>query len=163
MNIPFYIMAKGADMIKNIPKKRLTLREIWSECEYLNSLNKEEKNQYKSLTIDKKREILKYFKTTKNHNDVSKDNKLNSFFKKRGIEHPSITLINATDKNRVDVFVNKLGNMTGMLSMNLEKQMNYNYHMSQLNQNFINTALLNKIINQNDEIIELLKIIENKE
>ncbi len=53
--------------------------------------------------------------------------------------------------------------MAGMLSMNLEKQKNYNYHMSQLNQNFINTASLNKIINQNDEIIELLKIIVNKE
>lgn len=134
------------------------------ELEYLETLPKENKKAFRKLSKEEKKRIISEFKqekynTNSHYQQKMNTDKLNSFFEKRGIYNPSNILLNAADKNRIDVFSNKMGNMAGMLTLNLEKQMNYNHHMTQLSQNFVNTALLNRIVNQNDEIIELLKHI----
>lgn len=48
--------------MKELPKNRLTFKETWIEPDYLKTLNKEQRKEYKSLSIEEKRHILSEFK-----------------------------------------------------------------------------------------------------
>ncbi|HDF2013427.1 TPA: hypothetical protein PDG69_001663 [Staphylococcus aureus] len=47
--------------MKELPKSRLTFKESMIESQYLATKTKEEKKQYKQLSVEDKREILKEY------------------------------------------------------------------------------------------------------
>ncbi|WP_257614880.1 hypothetical protein [Staphylococcus equorum] len=87
---------------------------------------------------------------------------LTKFFDKQGIPNPTNTTLDAFSRQRIDANVDKVLNSLGMFTTNREKQAQYNYYVTQQKQNFIQIAQNDKLIKQNDEIIDLLKTIANK-
>lgn len=87
---------------------------------------------------------------------------LTKFFDKQGIPNPTNTTLDAFSRQRIDANVDKVLNSLGMLTTNREKQAQYNYYVTQQKQNFIQIAQNDKLIKQNDEIIDLLKTIASK-
>ena len=87
---------------------------------------------------------------------------LTKFFDKQGIPNPTNTTLDAFSRQRIDANVDKVLNSLGMFTTNREKQAQYNYYVTQQKQNFIQIAQNDKLIKQNDEIIDLLKSIANK-
>lgn len=49
--------------MKELPKSRLTFKESMIESQYLATKTKEEKKQYKQLSVEDKREILKEYQS----------------------------------------------------------------------------------------------------
>ncbi len=54
---------KGEMNMKELPKSRLTFKESMIESQYLATKTKEEKKQYKQLSVEDKREILKEYQS----------------------------------------------------------------------------------------------------
>ncbi|WP_294584879.1 PH domain-containing protein [uncultured Staphylococcus sp.] len=48
--------------MKELPKNRLTFKELWVEVDYLKLLDSTQKKEYKKLSIEEKRERLNSFK-----------------------------------------------------------------------------------------------------
>lgn len=89
-------------------------------------------------------------------------NRLIKFFSTQGIYNPSQTTLDAFAKQNIMANFDKFYHALGTFTLNMEKQAMYNYYQTQQNQNFIQIAQNDKLIKQNDEIIELLKQIANK-
>ena len=89
-------------------------------------------------------------------------NRLIKFFSTQGIYNPSKTTLDAFAKQNIMANFDKFYHALGTFTLNMEKQAMYNYYQTQQNQNFIQIAQNDKLIKQNDEIIELLKQIANK-
>ncbi|MCE5003239.1 hypothetical protein KJJ36_12670 [Staphylococcus pseudoxylosus] len=87
---------------------------------------------------------------------------LDKFFATQGIYNPSRTTTDAFTKQNIMANFDKFYHALGAFTLNMEKQAMYNYYQTQQNQNFIQIAQNDKLIKQNDEIIELLKQIANK-
>ncbi|OEK48567.1 hypothetical protein EUA50_03020 [Staphylococcus saprophyticus] len=92
-----------------------------------------------------------------------------NFFATQGIYYPSQTTLNAFSKQNIMANFDKFYHAFGTFTLNMEKQATYNYYQTQQNQNFIQIAQNDtiikqqeKIVEQNDEIIKLLKIISEK-
>ncbi|PTJ01449.1 hypothetical protein BU047_10500 [Staphylococcus simulans] len=84
------------------------------------------------------------------------------FFRTQGIPNPTETTIEAFKFQKIFANFDNFYHVMGQFTFNIEKQAQFNYYMSQQKQNFIHIAQRDKIIKQNDEIIELLKKIADK-
>lgn len=90
----------------------------------------------------------------RNFYDKSQDEKTSSFFRTQGIINPSKVTLDAFNKQDIMANFNKFYNFVGKLTLNQEKQAQFNYYDVQQRQNFINIAQQDEIIKQNDKIIE---------
>lgn len=157
----------------------------WNENKYKGTLTTEEKQVYKSLTREQKDnvvwewlndnpiDLLKEEKRLKEEQIKTKQlkikeskefqkEKITKFFATQGIYNPSNTTIEVFQKQQILANFDKFYHAFGQLTFNMEKQATYNYYMTHQKQNFIQIAQNDKIIKQNEEIIELLKVIANK-
>ena len=90
--------------------------------------------------------------------------KLTSFFKTQGINKPSDTTLNAFERQDIMANFNKFYNFVGKLTLNQEKQAQFNFYDVQQRQSFITIAQNDEIIKQNDKIVEQNeKLIEQNE
>ena len=80
--------------------------------------------------------------------------KLSSFFKTQGIINPSDTTLNAFERQDIMANFNKFYNFVGKLTLNQEKQAQFNFYDVQQRQSFITIAQNDEIIKQNDKIVE---------
>lgn len=131
-----------------------------------NLLDEESMEEVEELTyqankeeIDRKREKEEKKANKLNETD---DDRLVKFFNTQGIDNPTKTTLDAFKKQRIQANFDTFYHSMGMFTFNMEKQAKYNYYMSQQKQNFIQIAQNDKLIKQNDEIIDLLKQIANK-
>lgn len=85
--------------------------------------------------------------------------KLSSFFKTQGIINPSDTTLNAFERQDIMANFNKFYNFIGKLTLDQEKQAQFNFYDIQQRQNFINIAQQDEIIKQNDEIVQQNQIL----
>ncbi len=157
----------------------------WNENKYKGTLSTEEKQVYKSLTREQKDDavwkwlndnpidLLKEEKRLKEErvktkqlkikeNNESQKERVAKFFATQGIYNPSKTTIEAFQKQQILANFDNFYHAFGKLTFDMEKQATYNYYMTHQKQNFIQIAQNDKIIKQNEEIIELLKVIANK-
>ena len=171
--------------------ENLTFKESYTEGNIIKDLNKEDKKKWKNFNIVTKKRLIHLFKTDKetfkkelefslsdssstnlNPDKVLSDNekeKLINFFATQGIYYPSQTTLNAFSKQNIMANFDKFYHAFGTFTLNMENQATYNYYQTQQNQNFIQIAQNDtiikqqeKIVEQNDEIIKLLKIISEK-
>ncbi|HCZ0036780.1 TPA: hypothetical protein PF654_002617 [Staphylococcus aureus] len=167
--------------MKELPKNRLTFKEGMLEGQYLSGKTKEEKKNYKQLTIEEKRKILDKFKKER---DADFQNYKSDNYEKSHEESPSNSnkslngqgIKEATDvtsyayqKQNISPNLLKVYNGIGSFTTNLDKQAKFVFYDTQLKQNFVFIAQKDelikqndKIIEQNDEIIKLLKQIADK-
>lgn len=162
---------------------KLGFRESMTETEIVATFkkNKEEKDYWESLDVETKKSLIKEFKNNKrefydhfqtkmqetnptyqNETLIKSNEKLDKFFATQGIYKPSQTTTDAFCKQNIMANFDKFYHALGAFTLNMEKQAMYNYYQTQQNQNFIQIAQNDKLIKQNDEIIELLKIVANK-
>ncbi|WP_241957161.1 hypothetical protein [Staphylococcus devriesei] len=150
----------------------LGFRESMKEADILARLDKNEKEIWKSLDVESKREYISIYKKDKNlfletfqdkvqetdpehENSFLKANneELEKFFIKQGINHPTSTTKNAFSKQRFDArfdrFMNSLGTITG----NLERQAMFTFYSTQQKQNFIEIAQLDTLIKQHNDLL----------
>lgn len=80
--------------------------------------------------------------------------KLSSFFKTQGIIKPSDTTLNAFERQDIMANFNKFYNFVGKLTLDHDKQAQFNFYDIQQRQNFIAVAQNDEIIKQNDKIVE---------
>ena len=80
--------------------------------------------------------------------------KLSSFFKTQGINKPSDTTLNAFERQDIMANFNKFYNFVGKLTLDHDKQAQFNFYDIQQRQNFIAVAQNDEIIKQNDKIVE---------
>lgn len=163
--------------------EKLGFRESMTDAEIQTLFRKDQevKDYWENLDIDTKKELIKVYKLNKrefhekiqaNMQEINPDyqdknlikNKeiLDNFFATQGIYNPSKTTTDAFTKQNIMANFDKFYHALGAFTLNMEKQAMYNYYQTQQNQNFIQTAQNDKLIKQNDEIIELLKTIANK-
>lgn len=164
-------------------EEKLGFRESMTDAEIQSIFKKkkEEKEFWDNLDIKSKKELIKVYKLNKRefheiiqsklqetnpsyqNEDLLKDKeKLNKFFATQGIYKPSQTTMDAFSKQNIQANFDKFYHALGTFTLNMEKQAMYNYYQTQQNQNFIQIAQNDKLIKQNDEIIELLKTIASK-
>ncbi|UXR51627.1 hypothetical protein MUA82_08295 [Staphylococcus simulans] len=158
--------------MKELPKKRLTFREGIIEGQYLATLTKEEKANYKKMSILEKREILNSFKDTlAQKEEENKKASLFDYMKRTMIKHglDEITTIteNAILKNEPGKHIDSF--MTRLSSFSTTKDGTTVFTYELINQNFVLIKLLdeqlkqnNKLIEQNKEIIALLQKIADQ-
>ncbi|HDZ7843977.1 TPA: hypothetical protein ACN3DE_001576 [Staphylococcus aureus] len=167
--------------MKELPKNRLTFKEGMLEGQYLSGKTKEEKKNYKQLTIEEKRKILDKFKKErdadfqnyksdnyeKSHEESASNS--NKSLNSQGIKNASEVTSYAYEKQGISPKLLKVYNGIGSFTTNLDKQAKFVFYDTQLKQNFVFIAQKdelikqnNKIIEQNDEIIQLLKQIADK-
>ncbi|WP_262504612.1 hypothetical protein [Staphylococcus warneri] len=162
----------------------LSAKESFISGTIKGKLNKHDAKKWKNLSDDTKRELIELYKTDKyafdyrlknylqdeskfveenekHLSDESRDH-LIKFFATQGIYNPSETTLKAFSKQSILASFDKFYSLMGMFTLNTEKQALYNYYMTQQKQNFIQIAQNDKLIKQNDEIIDLLKQISNK-
>lgn len=155
----------------------------WNEGKYKKTLNNDEKRVYKSLTRKQKDTAVIAF--VEGHSiDLLQDNlkevlsqeeakqigisskesndKLINFFNTQGIFNPSETTLEVFKQQKIYANFDNFYHAIGQFTLNMEKQAQYNYYMSQQKQNFIHIAQRDKIIKQNEEIIQLLKEIVDR-
>ncbi|MGW7906284.1 hypothetical protein ACWEXP_00755 [Staphylococcus pseudoxylosus] len=163
--------------------EKLGFRESMTDAEIqaLFRKNPDAKDFWENLEIDTKKELIKIYKLNKRefHENIQvkmqeinpdyqdenliKDKEvLDKFFATQGIYNPSRTTTDAFTKQNIMANFDKFYHALGAFTLNMEKQAMYNYYQTQQNQNFIQIAQNDKLIKQNDEIIELLKQIANK-
>ena len=139
--------------MKEPPHNRLTFKESMTEGEYLTTITKEDKIRYKKLSVEEKRKVLNDF----NASTPQKDDKVSLFdyMKRTMLKHgldevTSITenavLKNEPGKDGTTVFTYELINQNFVVIKILDEQLKQN----------------KKIIEQNNEIISLLKQIANR-
>ena len=151
-------------------KNRLTFKESMVEGRYLTTLTKEEKSHYKKQSIDEKRKILNNFDNSSSKNN---DEKVSIFdymkrtMVKHGIDEVTSITENAIFKNEPGKHIDSF--MTRLSSFSTTKDGSTVFTYELINQNFVLIKILdeqlkqnNKIIEQNNEIISLLKQIANK-
>lgn len=165
--------------MKELPNDHLTMKESWTEGILLGTLTKEQKVRYKQMSISEKRKIIDNYKNKRpieiegvSEEGISDDRfdtlKLQRTLDKRDLNSLSPNAIHSLDKNGVGQFIDSF---TSKLSSTLFNPSNsdqmFTYEL--INQNFVLIKLLddnnkqnNKIIEQNDEIIELLRKIAEK-
>ncbi|MFW2511880.1 hypothetical protein ACNRAK_08885, partial [Staphylococcus epidermidis] len=155
--------------MKEIPKNRLTFKESMTEGRYVATLTKEEKSYYKKLSIDEKRKALNDF----NASTSQKDDKVSLFdymkrtMLKHGLDEVTSITENAILKNEPGKHIDSF--MTRLSSFSTTKDGTTVFTYELINQNFVVIKILDeqlkqnkKIIEQNNEIISLLKQIANK-
>ncbi|MEB7692149.1 hypothetical protein ACFDA3_11480 [Staphylococcus epidermidis] len=155
--------------MKEIPKNRLTFKESMTEGRYVATLTKEEKSYYKKLSIDEKRKALNDF----NASTPQKDDKVSLFdymkrtMLKHGLDEVTSITENAILKNEPGKHIDSF--MTRLSSFSTTKDGKTVFTYELINQNFVVIKILDeqlkqnkKIIEQNNEIISLLKQIANK-
>lgn len=166
--------------------EQLGFRESFIEGSFLAELDKKQKKQWKELSIEDKRHFIKLYKEIfkfnkeKFYQDLEhifqergilgeektpeqiQHDKLIDFFRTQGIPNPTETTIEAFKFQQIFANFDNFYHVMGQFTFNIEKQAQFNYYMSQQKQNFIHIAQRDKIIKQNDEIIELLKKIADK-
>ena len=135
----------------------------------------EDENEFKSKVLEMYREKYpnKADAVEEQQNKVSKametqdkytKEKLSSFFKTQGIIKPSDTTLNAFERQDIMANFNKFYNFVGKLTLDHDKQAQFNFYDIQQRQNFIAVAQQDKIIQQNDEIVQQnQKLIEQNE
>lgn len=165
--------------MKELPNDHLTMKELWTEGILLGTLTKEQKVKYKQMSISEKRKIIDDYKNKRlieiegipveeSPNNKFDTLKLQRTLDKRDLNSLSEHAIHSLDKNGVGQFIDSF---TSKLSSTLSNPSNsgqmFTYEL--INQNFVLIKLLddnnkqnNKIIEQNDEIIELLRKIAEK-
>ena len=165
--------------------EQLGFRETMTEGNILAVLDKRQKRQWKELSIEDKRKLIILYKEIFKKDKEKFFNKLNEtfrrkgiseektpeqkhydkligFFQTQGINNPSNTTIEAFRHQQIFANFDNFYHAVGQFTLNMEKQAQYNYYMSQQKQNFINIAQQDKLIKQNEGIIRLLKIIADK-
>ena len=83
------------------------------------------------------------------------DTKMGDFFLTQGISNPSNVTKYAFEHQSMMANWNKFYNGFGMLTLNMEKQAQYNYYDMQQRQNMINIAQNDAIIKQNEETLKV--------
>ena len=166
--------------------KPLGFKESFTEGSILTVLDKRQKRQWNELDVEEKRYFINLYKEKYKDNpqllisdleqlfnekgttgepkspEQIQNEKLEKFFKTQGIYNPSQTTMEAFKHQQIFANFDNFYHAIGQFTFNMEKQAQYNYYMSQQKQNFIQVAQNDKIIKQNDEIIQLLKIIAEK-
>lgn len=159
----------------------------WNEAKYKQTLYPDELEVYKSLKRNKKELVVwewlegrPFNLLNSNHikeiDEIIEEQNLKveqekeekeyeriiNFFTTQGIYQPSDTTIESFKKQQITANFDNFYHALGQFTFNMEKQATYNYYMSQQKQNFIQIAQNDKIIKQNEEIINLLSKIANK-
>ncbi|EGG60374.1 hypothetical protein [Staphylococcus epidermidis] len=155
--------------MEEIPKNRLTFKESMTEGRYVATLTKEEKTYYKELSIDEKRKALNDFNASTPQKDdkVSLFDYVKSTMLKHGLDEVTSITENAILKNEPGKHIDSF--MTRLSSFSTTKDSGTVFTYELINQNFVVIKILDeqlkqnkKIIEQNNEIISLLKQIANK-
>ncbi|MDS3931227.1 hypothetical protein RJB83_06670 [Staphylococcus epidermidis] len=155
--------------MEEIPKNRLTFKESMTEGRYVATLTKEEKTYYKELSIDEKRKALNDFNASTPQKDdkVSLFDYMKSTMLKHGLDEVTSITENAILKNEPGKHIDSF--MTRLSSFSTTKDSGTVFTYELINQNFVVIKILDeqlkqnkKIIEQNNEIISLLKQIANK-
>lgn len=155
--------------MEEIPKNRLTFKESMTEGRYVATLTKEEKTYYKELSIDEKRKALNDFNASTPQKDdkVSLFDYMKSTMLKHGLDEVTSITENAILKNEPSKHIDSF--MTRLSSFSTTKDSGTVFTYELINQNFVVIKILDeqlkqnkKIIEQNNEIISLLKQIANK-
>lgn len=164
--------------MKEAPKNRLTMKELWVEGDYLTTLSKDDKKAYKALDIEEKRVALSNHTKNKNSNNNLADNNTHipKYIHNMGLTNLSSDTLNFILSNRIGSFSNdwltKLSSITANTKENREMMMDKEVVI----QNFALIKLLDDLIkdnqelkehndtliNQNKEIINLLTKIADK-
>lgn len=160
--------------MKETPKNRLTFKESMTEGRYLATLTKEEKSHYKKLSIDDKRKVLMKFNDSSSQKVSEHSTEKVSLFDymkrtmlKHGLDEVTSITENAILKNEPGKHIDSF--MTRLSSFSTTKDGTTVFTYELINQNFVVIKILDeqlkqnkKIIEQNNEIISLLKQIANK-
>jgi hypothetical protein len=150
--------------MEEIPKNRLTFKESMTEGRYVATLTKEEKTYYKELSIDEKRKALNDFNASTPQKDdkVSLFDYMKSTMLKHGLDEVTSITENAILKNEPGKHIDSF--MTRLSSFSTTKDSGTVFTYELINQNFVVIKILDeqlkqnkKIIEQNNEIISLLK------
>ncbi|WP_270893094.1 hypothetical protein [Staphylococcus saprophyticus] len=167
--------------------ENLGMIESLTEGKIVGGLNKEDKKKWKQLNIVSKKELIKLYKEDKAKFDLElhdvlddtsstlsnpdkiiteeEKDKLTKFFSTQGIYNPSSTTLNAFSKQDIMANFDRFYHAMGMLTLNMDKQANYNYHRTQQNQNFIQIAQNDTIIKNQEKQIEqnskIINILQN--
>lgn len=164
--------------MKEMPKNRLTMKEIWVEGDYLATLSKDNKKSYKSLNLEEKRIALSNYMKNKNSNNNLEDDKTHipKYIQNMGLTNLSSDTLNFILSNKIGSYSNdwltKLSSITANTKENREMMMDkeiviQNFALIKLLDDLIkdNQQLKNNnatLINQNEQIIELLTKIADK-
>lgn len=164
--------------MKEAPKNRLTMKELWVEGDYLSTLSKEDKKNYKELSIEQKRKILNNFKVQKDTNTIEEQDpfkSVNKTLKKHGLTNITDPTKELIKVNNIGQFIDSFFSRLSSTAMN-PKDSDTIFTYEQINQNFALIKLLDDLIkdnqelkehndtliNQNKEIINLLTKIADK-
>ncbi|SUM22987.1 phage protein [Staphylococcus epidermidis] len=155
--------------MKKPPHNQLTFKESMTEGKYLTTITKEEKIRYKKLSIEEKRKVLNDFNasTPKKDDKVSLFDYMKRTMLKHGLDEVTSITENAVLKNEPGKHIDSF--MTRLSSFSTTKDGTTVFTYELINQNFVVIKILDeqlkqnkKIIEQNNEIISLLKQIANK-
>ena len=155
--------------MKEPPQNRLTFKESMTEGKYLTTITKEEKIRYKKLSVEEKRKVLNDFNasTPKKDDKVSLFDYMKRTMLKHGLDEVTSITENAVLKNEPGKHIDSF--MTRLSSFSTTKDGTTVFTYELINQNFVVIKILDeqlkqnkKIIEQNNEIISLLKQIANK-
>ncbi|OHR45984.1 hypothetical protein [Staphylococcus sp. HMSC056D08] len=160
--------------MKELPKDRLTVKEIWTESKLESTLNKAQKESYRKMSIDKKRDILHKYK-----NEIpfyieelsEKELEIKSIEKtlnKRGLNSLTMHSKELMNKNQVGQFIDSfMSRFSSAFTNPSNSDTIFTYEM--INQNFVIIKLLDDnfkqndtLIRQNKEIIALLQKIADQ-
>lgn len=160
--------------MSELPKDRLTMKEIWHESGLEATLSKEQKQNYRSLSVEKRREIINKYKNKEPFEipEVEGSNfnagRLGKTLKKRGLLDLSYETKQSLNNNHVGQFIDDFASrLTSTLANTKNTSTIFTYEL--INQNFTLIKILDdtlkqneKLIEQNNEVINLLKQIVNK-
>lgn len=145
----------------------------WQEGNYKKSLSREELVIYKSLNRVTKDDVILAWIKDKPVNlsdfiidepdeiDLDKQKNINQL-KNLGFSSPSASTVTAFNRLNIGATANSLLNMMGAFTTDRHKQLQSIFYQTQQSQMFLLSAQNEKVIEQNDEIINLLQQIASK-
>lgn len=161
------------------------LKVSWKESSYKKTLSKEELSVYKSLSRERKDEVV-FAWMNDNPVDLLDNERVESInngtltqeltntkstenLELFGFTSPSLPTLNAYNHLRIGEKYNNFANAVGMFTTDIHKQLKANFYNTQQSQMFLlsaqNDELIkqnDKVISQNEQIIELLQQLVNK-
>lgn len=126
------------------------------EKEYLEQIAPDERDKFVNLTNEEQKEILSDYEEREKH----KNNLVT--FEHLGIYNPSPQLIKAYDNLKLSLNYTKISETIEESGMPLKEQETARELKTQTKQNYILISQIERLISQNEEIIQLLKKIEEK-
>lgn len=111
---------------------------------------------------ERQQEMLKETEQKQQEKEQNQYEKITTFLLKQGIKNPTKTTTEAFKQQQIYANFDNFYHTIGKITLDMEKQAQFHYYMTQQKQTFINIAQQDKLIKQNEEIIQLLKAIADK-